>query len=198
MHEITEKDTIVEIATIIINLIFCLALTSTVAVNALGLYSKERDGMTRRLLYALVFALMQGALAFVGSLLGNLVMYMLDGVGTYVVFVMMLIVSGRMILDSIKIVRGKKLFAYSAGWGVLLVALLSSFNTFLMSLTTSFYQPFGDIFYLVIFALSFGWAMATMHVAYSKETFKWTSFLEFSAAVFILVISVLYLFTDLV
>lgn len=198
MQEIILKDTIVEIATIIINLIFCIALTSTVAVNALGLYSKDRDGAMRRFIYALVFAFMQGALAFIGSLLGDLVMYMLDSVGSYVVFALMLIVSGRMILDSIKIVRGKKLFAYSSGWGVLLVALLSSFNTFLISLTTSFYQPFGDIFYLVIMVLGFGWAMSTMHVPYSKETFKWTSFLEFSAAVFILVIAVLYLFTDLV
>lgn len=183
---------------IIIGIVYVLALTSSVVPLAVGLEPKGENSFGRRLLVALVFAASQSLMAFVGYLIGSLIDYMFGDLLPYLVFAMMLVVAVKMIVDSMKVLKAKRLYSFTSNWGFLLLGILAGMNTLLMGICSEGFMPFGPWFFLVVAVAAFLWAMVAIRVPYTPEVLRGTSFVEFSGAVFILIIAILFLFTDLI
>lgn len=185
-------------STIIIGIIYVLALTTSIVPLAVGLEPKEESTWLKHLLVSLVFAATQALMAFLGYLIGNIISPMFGELLPYLVFAMMLIVAVKMIVDSMKVLKAKRLYSFTSNWGFLLLGILSGMNTLLLGVCCKGYMPFGNWFFLAVAVAGFLWAWRSVRVAYTPNMLKATSFIEFSGAVFIIVVAVLYLFTDLI
>ncbi len=181
---------------IIISIIYIIALTASVVPRSTSLEPKTEHALGRRFLVSLVFGLTQGLMAVLGALLGGLFDHLFFYIATYMVFAMMVIVAVRMLLESLRIVKGKMLFAFSSSWGFLLLAVISAMNTFLMALFAGTFLPFGRWFNVFVAMAGFLWAMATVGVDYSPKVMRRVAFITFSASVFMLVIAMIVLFGD--
>ena len=74
-----------------------------------------------------------------------------------------------------------------------------AFNALLMSLMGPTFvpeMPLGVWFFPAVVVAGFLWAFFTVRAEYSPKLVKRVSFLEFSASVFMVVIAMLYMFTD--
>ena len=183
---------------IIIGIIYVMALTTTVVPLAVGLEPKGQSTAARRLLVALIFGSTQALMALLGCLIGTLVDYLFGELLPYLVFVMMLVVAVKMVIDSMKVLKAKRLYAFTSNWGFLLLGILSSMNTLLMGICGEGFMPFGNWFFMAVTLAGFLWAMVFIRLEYTPKMLRSTSFVEFSGAVFILLVAVLYLFTDLI
>lgn len=187
-------------AAIIINIIFILCLTAPVVTRSVGLVNAD-DKPIRRLWIPLIFGLSQGVMAIAGYYLGKLVCHLfVDEFAPYLVFLMMLVVAVKMFVDSIKVLKGKMMYTVKSDWDHILLSILAAFDVFLMLLTGPFFLPelpLGNWFFLAVVVAGFLWAYITMRIPFSPGMMKKMSFIEFSASVFMVVIAVLYIFTDL-
>jgi putative Mn2+ efflux pump MntP len=185
-------------AAIVIGILYVLSLTTSVVPLAVGLEPKGESRPARQLLVALVFAATQALMAFAGYLLGKAISYLFGDLLPYLVFAMMLVVAVKMIVDSMKVLKAKRLYSFTSNWGYLLLGILSAMNTFLLGICGEGYLPFGNGFFLAVAAAGFLWSWLWIRVPYAPKMLRTTSFVEFSGAVFLAVIAILYLFTDLV
>lgn len=183
---------------IVIGIIYVLALTTSIVPWAVGLEPKGESTAVRQVLVALVFAATQALMAFIGYLLGKMVGYLFGNLLPYVTFGMMVIVAVKMVIDSMKVLKGKRLYSFTSNWGFLLLGVISAMNTLLLGICSQGYLPFGHWYFLVLAAAGFLWAWLSVRTLYTPKMLKTTSFTEFSGAVFMLVVAVLYLFTDLI
>ena len=186
---------------IIISIIFVLCLTAPVVTRALGLVSAD-DKPVKRLWIPLVFGLSQGVMAVAGYYLGKLLSHLfVDEFAPYLVFAMMLVVAVKKFVDSMRVLKGKMLYTVRGDWDFLLLSIMAAFDALLMSLTGPFFLPdlpLGAWFFLAVVVAGFLWAFIVARIAFNPGVMKKMSFIEFSAAVFMVVIGVLYLFTDLI
>ncbi len=184
-------------AAIVIGILFVLSLTTSVVPLAVGLEPKGESKPTRQLLVALIFAATQSLMAFLGYLLGAAIDYLFGELLPYLTFAMMLVVAAKMIVDSMKVLKAKRLYSFTSNWGYLLLGILAAMNTFLLGICNGGYMPFGKWYFLAVAAAGFLWALLFIRKAYEPKMLRTTSFIEFSGAVFLVVIAVLYLFTGL-
>lgn len=182
---------------IIIGILYVLSLTTSVVPLAVGLEPKGESKPARQLLVALIFAATQALMAFLGYLLGTAIDYLFGDMLPYLVFAMMLVVAVKMIVDSMKVLKAKRLYSFTSNWGYLLLGILAAMNTFLLGICSSGYLPFGKWYFLAVAAAGFLWAFLFIRKVYEPKMLRNTSFIEFSGAVFLVVIAILYLFTDL-
>lgn len=183
---------------IIIGIIYVLALTTSIVPWAVGLEPKGESTPSRQVLVALVFAATQALMALIGYLLGKMVGYLFGDLLPYVTFGMMIIVAVKMIIDSMKVLKGKRLYSFTSNWGFLLLGILASMNTLLMGICNQGFMPFNEWYFLAVAVAGFLWAFFSVRVQYTPKMLRSTSFIEFSGAVFLVVIAILYLFTDLI
>jgi putative Mn2+ efflux pump MntP len=188
-------------AAIIINIIFVLCLTSPVVTRAVGLVNTD-DKPVRKLWIPVIFGLSQGVMALAGYYLGKLVCHLfVDEFAPYLVFLMMLVVAVKMFVDSMRVLKGKMLYTVKSDWDYILLSIMAAFDVFLMSLTGPFFLPnlpLGNWFFLAVVVAGFLWAYFTVRITFKAGVMKKMSFIEFSTSVFMVVIAVLYLFTDLI
>lgn len=182
---------------IVIGIIYVLALTTPVVPLAVGLEPKGESRLSRQVLVSLVFAATQALMAFGGYLIGKMIDYLFGDLLRYLVFAMMLVVAAKMFVDSMKVLKAKRLYSFTSNWGYLLLGIVSAMNTLLMGICDSGYMPFGNWFFLVVAAAGFLWSSVSVRIPYTPEVLKKTSFIEFSGAVFMLIVALLFLFTDL-
>lgn len=187
-----------ETPAVIIGLLFVFSLTAGVVPRSIGLLPKNDTSLSKRLWIAVLFGGVQAVMALIGTLVGSLFMHLFTPVARITVFAVMLIVAIKMFIDSIKIMKGKTFVSFSSDWGFVLLAVLASTNIMLMSLTSQFYLPFGNWFYVIALAAGFAWAIITSSLKIDLKIVRNSSFIEFSASVFLIVIALLYMFTDLV
>jgi putative Mn2+ efflux pump MntP len=189
------------IVAIIINIIFVLCLTSPVVTRAVGLVNAEYKPV-KKLWIPLIFGLSQGVMAVAGFYLGKLMRHLfVDEFVPYLVFAMMLVVAVKLFVDSMRVLKGKMLYTVRNDWDFILLSILAAFDVLLMSLTGPFFVPklpLGNWFFLAIVVAGFLWAYITVRIPFNPGVMKKMSFIEFSAAVFMVVIAMLYLFTDLI
>lgn len=181
---------------IILNILFILCLTSTVVPHSLGLL-KSDDKPVQQWLIPMMFGISQGLAVFIGSSLGRLFAHLIEYVAEYLVFAMMLVVSVKMFIDSMRILKGKMLYTVSKDSDIILLSIMAAMNTLLMSLLGPYFMPFDYWFILLVTLAGFLWAFFTVRVDFTPGIIKKASFIEFSAAVFMVIIAILYLFTDL-
>ena len=186
---------------IIINILFILCLTAPIVTRAVGLVNAD-DKPVRKLWIPLIFGLSQGVMAVAGFYLGKLMRHLfVDEFAPYLVFAMMIVVAVKMFVDSMRVLKGKMLYTVRNDWDFLLLSVMAAFNAFLMSLTGPFFLPelpMGAWFFLAVAVAGFLWAFIVVRIAFNQGVMKKMSFIEFSASVFMVVIAVLYLFTDLI
>ncbi len=188
-------------AAIIINIIFILCLTSPVVTRAVGLVNAD-DKPSRKLWIPLIFGLSQGVMALAGYYLGKLVCHLfVDEFAPYLVFLMMLVVAVKMFVDSMRVLKGKMMYTVKSDWDYILLSILAAFDVFLMSLTGPFFLselPLGNWFFPAVAVAGFLWAYIIVRITFNAGVMKKMSFIEFSTSVFMVVIAILYLFTDLI
>ena len=183
---------------IIIGIIYVLSLTTPVVTVALGLEPKSQSTFPRQLLAALVFGATEALMAFLGYLCGRWIAPMYGDILPYFVFAVMLIVAVKMIVHSMKVLKAKYLFSFISNWGFLLLGIFAAVNTFMMGVCGDGFLPFGHWYFLAVGIAGFLWAFNAVRKEYSPELMRASSFIEFSGAVFLVIIAILYLFTDLI
>ena len=109
----------------------------------------------------------------------------------------MLVVAVKLFVDSIRILKGKMMYTLSSDKDILLLTILAAFNTFLYGLVSVFFAPLGIWFFPAVVVAGFLWAFFTVRIDFNPGIIKKVSFVEFAAAVFMVIIAVLYLFTEL-
>ena len=183
---------------IIINILFIICLTVTAGTHSLGLI-KADDKPSQKWFIPLYFGMYQGISVIFGHALGRLFAHLITYIATYTVFAMMLVVAVKMFVESMKILKGKMMYTVNNDTELTLLALMSALNTFLMSLMGPYFMPFGKSWFeLAVIVAGFLWSFFTIRVPFEPKMIKKMSFVEFSASVFMLVIAILYLFTDLI
>ena len=182
---------------IILNILFILCLAVPAGTHSLGLL-KADDKPSQKWFIPLFFGVFQGVLAMFGNALGKLFAHLITYIAEYMVFAMMLVVAVKMFVESMRILKGKMLYTVSNDTELTLLALMSAINTLLISLMGPYFMPFGKgWFMLAIIVVGFLWSFFTIRVPFDPKMIKKLSFIEFSASVFMVVIAILYLFTDL-
>ena len=110
---------------IIIGIIYVLAMTTSIVPLAVGLEPKGESTASRQVLVALVFAATQALMALLGYLIGTMIDYLFGDLLRYFVFALILIVAIKMIVDAMKVLKAKRLYAFTSNWGFLLLGILS-------------------------------------------------------------------------
>lgn len=186
-------------AEIIISILFVLCLTSSVVPRSVGLVTAD-DKPSRRFIIPLIFGASQGLAMLIGYSIGRLIAHLYAYIAEYMVFVMMLVLAVKMFVDSLKVLKGKMLYTVTKEWDFILLSILAAFNTLLMSLMGPYFMPFGEWYWYVVavFLAGFLWSYLTARIPFEPKMLKKLSFVEFSASVFMLVIAIIYMFTDLI
>lgn len=182
---------------IILSILFVLCLTSGVVTRSVGLVAAD-DKPARKFVIPLMFGISQGLAVIIGYNIGRLFAHTIEYIAEYVVFAMMLVVAVKMFVDSMRVLKGKMLYTVSKEWDFILLSILPAMNTLLMSLVGSFFMPFDYWYPVVVAVAGFLWSFFTIRVNFTPGIIKKVSFIEFSASVFMVVIAILYLFTDLI
>ena len=182
---------------IIISLLFVLCLTSPAATRSVGLV-REGDKPAQKIIIPLIFGISQGLAVFVGASLGRLMAHLYTYIAKYLVFAMMLVVAVKLFVDSMRMLRGKMLYTVNSETEIIMLSLLAAMNTLLMSLMGPYFMPFDYWYILIVAAAGFLWSFVMVRTEFNPGMIKKLSFIEFSAAVFVAVIAILYLFTDLI
>lgn len=183
-------------SSIILGILFILCLTSSVVSRSVGLV-KADDKPSQKIWIPVMFGLSQGVLALLGYSLGRLMSHLFTYIGEYMVFAMMIVVAVKLFVDSIRILKGKMMYTLSSDKDIFLLTILAAVNTFLYALVSAFFVPFGLWFFPAVVVAGFLWAFFTVRVDFTPGIIKKVSFVEFAASVFMVIIAVLYLFTDL-
>ena len=136
-------------------------------------------------------------MAFLGYLFGTWIAPMYGDLMPYFVFAVLLIVGVKMIVHAMKVLKAKYLFSFTSDWGFLLLGIFAAINTFMVGVCGDGFLPFGHWYFLAVGVSGFLWASTAVKKEYSPELMRASSFIEFSGAVFVLIIAVLFLFTDL-
>jgi len=181
---------------IIISIIFILCLTSPVATRSMGLITAD-DKPSQKYVIPLVFGISQGLAAVIGYNLGRLIEHLYTYIADYMVFAMMLVIAIKLFVDSMRVLKGKMLYTVSTEWDFILLSILAAMNTLIMALVGPYFLPFGWWFVAVVVVAGFLWSFFTVRIEFTPGLLKKMSFIEFSASVFMVVIAILYLFTDL-
>ena len=181
---------------IIISILFILCLTSPVATRSLGLI-KADDKPSQKIWIPVTFGLSQGIMAVLGYNLGRLIAHLYTYIAEYMVFAMMLVIAVKLLVDSMKVLKGKMLYTVSTDWDFVLLSILAAMNTLIMMLVGPYFQPFGWWFFVAVTVAGFLWSFFTVRTEFTPGVLKKVSFIEFSASVFMVVIAILHLFTDL-
>ena len=181
---------------IILSILFILCLTAPVALRSVGLV-KADDKPAQKIWIPVIFGLSQGVMALAGFYLGRLMSHLYTYIAEYMVFAMMIVVAVKLFVDSMRALKGKMLYTVTKEIDILLLSILAAINTFIYALVSVFYMPFGIWFFVAVTVAGFLWSFFTVRTEFTPGIIKKVSFIEFSASVFMLVIAVLYLFTDL-
>ena len=136
-------------------------------------------------------------MAVLGYNLGRLFAHLITYIAEYMVFAMMLVVAVKLFVDSMKVLKGKMLYTVSTEWDFVLLSILAAMNTLIMTLVGPYFLPFGWWFFVAVAVAGLLWAFFTVRIEFNPGVLKKVSFIEFSASVFMAVIAILYLFTDL-
>lgn len=181
---------------IILSILFILCLTASVVTRSVGLV-KSDDKASQKIWIPAIFGLSQGVMALAGYTLGRLMSHLFTYIADYMVFAMMLVVAVKLFVDSMRALKGKTMYTLNSDKDMLLLSILAAFNIFLYALVSVFFMPFGMWFFVAVTVAGFLWAFFTVRVEFTPGIIKKASFVEFSASVFMVIIAILYLFTEL-
>ena len=182
---------------IIIFLVFVAAVTTSLVPAVAGL-SRSDDTKSKKVTLALCFAFVQALMAALGFVIGGLFMHLMLQFVNYVVGGLFLFVAAKMIYDSIQVLKAKRLYTAMDFKDVILIAVMSSLNTFMASLATPLVNPIGKWMFLAFLVAAFVWAYIFVNMKYSPKMLKTTAFFQFSGGVFVAVVAFIYMIGNLI
>ncbi|MBQ8221999.1 MAG: manganese efflux pump [Bacteroidales bacterium] len=181
------------------NILFVIALTFPVAVasTAFSLNSEQFTmnnlQLGTKLFYSLIFALGQGLMYWLGSLLGGTFMHLLERLSHWIIVALCFSVSYRMLIDTLKIKNGTNLLFVENKKHLLLLSVALGINPFIIGLFAEFYQPFPNITPYILMIVAFVWSVVSMIVPFSKLKLTFYSLLNIIFAAMVLVRGLLML-----
>ena len=160
----------------IITILFFLA--AQVFAVAIGIDFKT--SRYKALWFAMVLAIGQALLFWLGFTLGNLFMHLMDGFKSFVVFAALFLISIRMLMESFQVWKGERIYILDNFRVVQIAGLAQGINTFLAGLLFV-YLPFEkNRLTLVLFAFALLFSLAGAFVKSSKNS------VTFAALMFVL------------
>lgn len=175
---------------------FILALAYNVFPLALGLNRDRRTPHLVNVFHALIFGLLQGILYWVGVLLGDTFMHLLDQQQKLVVFGLLAAVGVRMFLEALKIRRGERLFSFDNYVKFMVMGIAAGINTMIVGMAASYYTPFGIFAPLLLVAAGFAWSIAGISMNLSRKNIILSSLIHLLAGIYLLFFGLLYFITN--
>lgn len=178
----------------IISAFLVLTLTSGTFPLALGLQSQEQKAWPQRLLIALIFGVVQALMVYLGQLLGQRFMHLFAAHSQIVVFAIFSLIAFRMILETLRIRKENRLFAFESYSKLFIVAIAASINTLIAGMAFSGLQLDGTAMTLAFLLAGFAWAVVGLSKPINRINILMASVSQLISAFIIFVISFLYLF----
>jgi putative Mn2+ efflux pump MntP len=176
-------------------ILFIVAVAYNTFPLALGLNRDHRNSHLTNLLLASVFGLLQGLMYHMGSLLGSNFMHLFVVRYKWVVFGIFVAVSVRMMLESLRIRRGERLFSFDNYVKFFIMAIAAGINTLIIGMTSSYFSPFNGMMPVLLIIAGFCWSIAGISMNMSRTNILLSSALHSAASVVIFTVAVVYLFT---
>ncbi|MBR7176259.1 MAG: manganese efflux pump [Bacteroidales bacterium] len=184
-----------------LDILFIIALTFPVAAasTAFGSINNEQCTMNnvqrwgRNLMFALVLALGQGLMYYLGSLLGGTFMHLLTKLSKWIIFALCFSVAYRMLLNTLKIKKGENLYFIETKKQLLLLSIALGVNAFIVGLMYEFMPMFHYYTPCIMMIVAFVWAIVMMLIPFSKMKLTFNSLLNLIFAAVILVRGLLIL-----
>lgn len=178
-----------------LDILFIIALTFPVAAasTAFGSINNEQLKINneqrwgRNLMFALVLALGQGLMYYLGSLLGGTFMHLLTKLSKWIIFAFCFSIFYRMLMNTLKIRKGENLYFIQNMKQLLLLSIALGVNAFIAGLMTEFYVPFPNITPCMMIGVAFVWSVVSMMIPFSKMKLTFNSLINFISALIILV-----------
>ena len=169
-----------------LNILFIIALTFPVAAASTAFSKIDNEQLTinneygigRKLIYALVLALGQGLMYYLGSLLGGTFMHMLEKISEWIVLALCFAIYYRMLINTLKIKKGENLYFVQNKKQIILLSIALGVNAFIAGLMTEFYLPFQNMTSYIIMAVAFVLSIVEMLVPFSKMKLTFNSLLN--------------------
>ena len=182
-----------------LDILFIIALTFPVAAASTAFGSINNEQLTinneqswgRNLMYALILALGQGLMYYLGGLLGGTFMHLLTKLSKWVVLALCFSIYYRMLINTLKIKKGENLYFVQNKKQIILLSIALGVNTFIAGLMTEFYEPFQNITPYILIGVSFVWSLIEMIVPFSKMKLTFNSLLNLIFAFVILAVGLL-------
>ncbi len=179
-----------------LNILFIIALTFPVAAASTAFGSINNEQLTinngqpwgRNLIYALILALGQGVMYYLGGLLGGTFMHLLTKLSKWVVLALCFSIYYRMLINTLKIKKGENLYFVQNKKQIILLSVALGVNTFIAGLMTEFYEPFQNITPYILIGVSFVWSLIGMIIPFSKMKLTLNSLLNLIFAFVILAV----------
>ena len=132
-------------------ILIIIALSLQVLPVALGIQRKL--GLNLTVWYALLMLTGQVAMFFLGFVLGQRFMHLMESFEGIVLFVGFSLISIRMIIDSFRVRRGERTYELSSTMPVIMASVAQGINTFLAALLLTF-LPFERHWLSMILTIS--------------------------------------------
>lgn len=179
------------------NILFVATLSCNIFPLTLGANSNNENTAFRSLMYAIGFGAMMGLFYYLGSLLGNQVMYLMERHIIFIVFALFLMVGVRMIIEALKVRKGTRAFALSGNASFFMISFAASINAFFIGLAAPYFENLGFKMPLWIALAAFVWAFTAMRLSFSRINIIFASFLQFIAAIIFSVLGFMYLISHI-
>lgn len=163
---------------------------------ALGLNRDHRNPHWLNFLLASVFGFSQALMYYLGMLLGETFMHLFVIRYKWVVFGIVIAVSGRMLMEAIKIRRGARLFSFDNYIKFFMMTVAAGINTLIVGMTAMYFQPFGELIFLLLIIAGFLWSVAGISMNLSRNNILISSLMHSIASAVILIIALVYLLTN--
>jgi len=175
-----------------LSILIVIILSFQVFPIALGVSAK--DNLKNTVLMVVILLLSQTVFFFIGYYVGEQFMHLLANFKSIVLFAGFFIIGIRMIMEVLKIRKGERTYNLNDERGMLLVAIAHSINTFLAGLLL-FFVP-TDIFLLTLILFGATLIMSITGIIAKPErlSFSFASFLYLIGGVFIIFLSVYFIF----
>lgn len=177
-------------------ILFIIAVAYNTFPLALGLNRDHRNPHWMNIILASAFGLAQGLMYQLGILLGDTFMHLFVIRFKWVVFGILLAVSGRMLMEAIKIRKGARLFSFDNYIKFFMMTVAAGINTLIIGMTAMYFQPFGELLSLLLIIAGFLWSIAGISMNLSRTNILLSSAMHSVASAIILIISLVYLFTN--
>jgi|GEM_PF-829415 putative Mn2+ efflux pump MntP len=176
--------------------LFIAALAYNTFPLALGLNRDHRNPHWLNMILAATFGLLQGVMYHLGALLGDTFMYLFVIRFKWVVFGILVAVSIRMLLESVKIRRGARLFSFDNYIKFLIMTVAAGINTLIAGMTAMYFQPFGALMPLLLVIAGFSWSIAGVSMNLSRINILLSSALHLASSIAIFIVALVYMLTS--